>query len=122
MKNILPALCMVLLLTSCASVRVTHTDVATGASNPCAIYIRPFDVSDCVFTGRHHSAGELPIRKSLAPAEFSEILKEEMEKMAPAMVLKAGDVPDRGWLVEGSIDVVDAGHPGIRAEIGRAHV
>jgi len=116
MKNSLLALCLALLLTSCASVRVTHTDIATGATNPSAIYIRPFDVSDCTFIGRHHSPGELPIRKSLAPAEFSEALKEELEKMAPAVVLKDGDTPTSGWLVEGSLDLVDSGHPGIRAE------
>jgi len=117
MKNSLFVLCLALLLTSCAGVRVTHTDIATGATDPKAIYIRPFDVSDCTFIGRHHSPGELPIRKSLAPAEFSETLKEELEKMAPAMVLKEGDKPTTGWLVEGSIDEVDAGHPGTRLGI-----
>jgi len=116
MKHSLLALCLALFLTSCASVHVTHTDVATGATNPTAIYIRPFDVSDCTFIGRHHNPGELPIRKSLAPAEFSEALKEALEEMAPAMVLKPGDLPHSGWLVEGSLDLVDAGHPGTRAE------
>ena len=91
--------------------RVTHTDIATGAVNPSAIYLRPFDVSDCTFIGRNHSAGERPIRKSLAPAEFTEILKEQLEEIAPAVVLKDGDMPDSGWLVEGSLDLVDAGHP-----------
>jgi len=116
MKNSLLALCLALLLSSCAGVRVTHTDIATGAANPSAIYLRPFDVSDCTFIGRHHSIGELPIRKSLAPVEFTEILKEELEKMAPALVLKNGDTPDTGWLVEGSIDLVNSGRPGTRAE------
>jgi hypothetical protein len=109
------ALCLAMLLSSCAGVRVTHTDVATGATNPSAIYLRSFDASDSTFIGRHHSQGELAIRKSLAPAEFTEILKEELEKIAPALVLKPGDIPDNGWLVEGSIDKVDAGHPGTRA-------
>lgn len=118
MKHSLIALCSALLLTSCAGVRVTHTDIATGATQPSAIYIRPFDVSDCDFRGRHHSGGELAIRKSLAPAEFTEILKEELEKIAPALVLKNGDIPDSGWLVEGSLDEVNAGHPAERAEPG----
>ena len=116
MKHSLIALCSALLLTSCAGVRVTHTDIATGAVNPSAIYLRPFDVSDCTFIGRHHSVGERPIRKSLAPAEFTEILKEELEKLAPALVLKNGDTPETGWLVEGSLDLVNAGRPGTRAE------
>jgi len=114
MKYSLPALCLALLLTSCAGVRVTHTDIATGATNPKAIYLRPFDVSDCTFIGRHHSAGELPIRKSLAPAEFTEALKEEIEKIAPTAILKDGEKPEVGWLVEGSLDLVDSGHPGTR--------
>jgi hypothetical protein len=115
MKHTLLALCPVLLLTSCAGVRVTHTDIATGAVNPTAIYVRPFDASDCTFIGRHHTAGEVPIRKSLAPAEFTECLKEELEEMAPALVLKDGDKPNSGWLVEGSLDLVNSGHPGTRA-------
>jgi hypothetical protein len=115
MKHSLLALLLALFLTSCASVHVTHTDVATGAVNPTAIYVRPFDVSDCTFIGRHHNPGELPIRKSLAPTEFSEALKEELEEMAPAMVLKPGDMPTHGWLVEGSLDLVDSGHPGERS-------
>jgi hypothetical protein len=118
MKHSLLALCSALLLTSCAGVRVTHTDIATGAVNPSAIYIRPFDVSDCTFLGRHHSVGEEPIRKSLAPAEFAEALKEELEKMAPALVLKDGDMPESGWLVEGSLDLVDSGRPATRAMPG----
>jgi len=116
MKNSLLALCSALLLTSCAAVRVTHTDIATGATNPSAIYLRPFDVNDCTFVGRHHSLGERPIRKSLAPAEFTEILKEEAEKIAPAMVLKPGDTPENGWVMEGSLDEVNSGRPGTRAE------
>jgi hypothetical protein len=116
MKHSLLALLLALLLSSCASVRVTHTDIATGAVNPSAIYLRPFDVSDCTFVGRHHSGGERAIRKSLAPAEFTEILKEELEKLAPALVLKNGDMPVSGWLVEGSLDLVDSGRPGTRAE------
>jgi hypothetical protein len=115
MKYSLLALCLALLLTSCAEVRVTHTDIATGATDPKAIYLRPFDVSDCTFVGRHHSLGERPIRKSLAPAEFTEILKEQLEKMAPALVLKNGDTPDNGWLVEGSLDLVNSGRPGSRS-------
>jgi hypothetical protein len=116
MKHSLLALCLALLLTSCASVRVSHTDVASVVTvPPKAIYIRPFDVSDCNFIGRHHSAGELALRKSLAPAEFTESLKEELEEMAPAMVLKSTDIPQHGWLVEGSLDLVDAGNPGKRA-------
>ena len=116
MKNSLLALCLALLLTSCAGVRVSHTDIATGATNPSAIYLRPFDVNGCVFKGRHHSVGERPIRKSLAPAEFTEILKEELEKIAPALVLKDGDTAESGWLVEGSLDEVNSGRPGTRAE------
>jgi hypothetical protein len=114
MKYSLLALCPALLLTSCADVRITHTDVATGATHPSAIYIKPFDVSDCTFIGKSTSVGEAPIKKSLAPAVFSEDLKEQLEQIAPAMVLKAGDYPSNGWLVEGSLDLVDAGHPGER--------
>ncbi len=116
MKNILFALCSALLLSSCAGVKVSHTDVATGATNPRYIYIRPFDVTYTDFRGRHHSDGEKPIRRSLAPAEFSGILKEELEKIAPAMVLREDEVPPHtGWLVEGEFDLINSGSPIDRA-------
>ncbi len=115
MKKSLSSLCLALFLSSCAGVRVTHTDTATGATDPSAIYLRRFDVADCVFTGHHHSPGELPIRKSLAPAEFTGALKEELEKIAPSLVLKDGDTPEHGWLVEGSLDYINSGSPLVRA-------
>lgn len=120
MKNLLLALCsaLPLLLTSCAGVRVSHTDVATGATNPRSIYIRPFDVTYAKFKGWHHSSAEREIRRSLAPAEFANILKQELEKIAPAMVLKDDEVPRTGWLVEGDFEVVDAGQPTLRAAPG----
>lgn len=118
MKNILFAFCSALLLTSCAGVKVTHTDIATGTTSPRSIYIRPFEVSQADFRGRHHSLGETPIRRSLAPVEFANILKEELEQIAPAMVLADDDVPRTGWLVEGTLDLVNAGSPIARAVPG----
>ena len=50
MKYTLPALLAALLLTSCAGVRVTDTQVATGATDPDVIYIRPFQVEGAEFT------------------------------------------------------------------------
>lgn len=110
MKNSLLALSATLLLTSCAGVRVADTQVASGAVNPHAIYVRPFDISGTEFTG-HHSGGkgERPIRQSLAGREFADNLKQELEKLAPAMVIEHDEMPERGWLVEGSLDVVDGG-------------
>jgi len=115
MKNLLLAFCSAALLTSCAGVHVSHTDIATGATHPRSIYIRPFDVTYTEFRGRHHSDGEKPIRRSLAPAEFADDLKQELEKIAPAMVLNDDEAPRSGWLVEGDLAVVHAGTP-----IGRA--
>ena len=101
---------------SAGVMRRLKLDYATlAANNPRSIYIRPFDVTYTDFRGRHHSEGEKPIRRSLIPAEFGEDLKEELEKIAPAMVLKEDEFPRTGWLVEGDFDVVNAGSP-----IGRA--
>jgi hypothetical protein len=112
-----------LLLASCADVYVKQTEIATGATNPSAIYIRPFDVSQARFAGHHgDTPGEKAIRRSLAPAELAEALKEEFEKMAPSIVLKDDEVPPRqgGWLVEGYFDLVHAGSPAERALAGEA--
>ena len=131
MKNSLIALCSALLLASCADTtnpaRIVHTDIATGATNPKAIYIRPFDVTYTDYIG-HHSGGkgERPIRRSLAPAEFAENLREEVEKIAPAMVLKEDDIPPNvGWLITGDFELIDAGSPTRRAvslTAGRSHL
>ena len=118
-KSALLALATALLLTSCAGVTVKKTYVATGAANPRTIYIRPFDVTYTKFKGRHRGGvGERPIRQSLAGLTFAEILKEEVEKIAPAMVLSPGDLPTTGWVIEGELDIVHAGSPTLRTLSG----
>jgi hypothetical protein len=116
-KYTLPALCAALLFTSCAGVRVSDTQVAAVVTErPQAIYIRPFKVESTEYVGDHAGGpGERPIRHALAPAEFSNILKEELEKLAPARVLLDDEAATQGWLVEGTLEVVDAGNPTGRA-------
>src|SRR4029077_14604462 len=128
-----------LLLCSCADMYVTKTDVATagrrtaraidakdygskgvhmitdwgvGASNPTAIYIRPFCIDTAVFKGDEAlSDGEMPLRKAITPVEFAQDLKQQLEKIAAARILKDNERPRVGWLVEGQFDVVDGGSP-----------
>lgn len=126
-----------LLLCSCADMNVTKTDVSTpsggsapvdakdfksigvrvtncgvGATNPTAIYIRPFCIDTAVFEGdQANSEGEMPIRKALAPVELAEDLKQELERIAPARVIEEHQSPRVGWLVEGRFDRVDGGSP-----------
>jgi hypothetical protein len=126
-----------LLLCSCADMYVTKTDVATcssggaaidakdyassgvhmitcgvGAYDPRAIYIRPFCIDNAVFQGDvAASDGEMPIRKALTPVEFAQDLKEELERIAPARILKDSEAPRTGWLVEGNFTAVDGGSP-----------
>ncbi len=99
-------------LTGCAGVQVAKTDIATGATDPKAIYIRSY-ADEAQFLG-HQGGGEAPIRHSLAPATFSKALKEELEKMAPARVLANNERPTTGWLVESNLELVDAGNPNVR--------
>jgi Domain of unknown function (DUF4410) len=125
-------------LCGCADMFVTKTDVATaggrgatatdakdfdkgvhfvtncgvGAREPSAIYIRPFCIDTAIFKGDEAlTDGEMPIRKALTPVEFAEDLKEQLEKMAPARVLKEGEAPRVGWLVDGEFQLVDGGSP-----------
>ncbi|MEP6685646.1 MAG: BREX system ATP-binding domain-containing protein [Verrucomicrobiota bacterium] len=127
------------LFCSCADMHVTKTDVATaggaasgpvdtkdfgsqsihmvtncgvGATDPKAIYIRPFCIDTAVFKGdQANSEGEMPIRKALAPIELANDLKEQLEKIAPARILRDNQTPRVGWLVEGQFDLVDGGSP-----------
>jgi hypothetical protein len=127
------------LLCSCADMNVTKTDVATpggrsaaaidakdygskgvhmvtdcgvGASNPRAIYIRPFCIDTAVFKGDEaQTDGEMPIRKALTPVEFANDLKQQLEKIAPARILKDNESPRVGWLVDGEFELVDGGSP-----------
>src|SRR5437660_1169386 len=88
------------------------TNCGVGANNPRAIYIRPFCIDTAIFVGDEAaSAGEMPIRKALTPVEFAEDLKEELERIAPARILKPNESPRLGWLVEGHFDRVDGGSP-----------
>ena len=86
------------------------TNCGVGAYAPKAIYIRPFCIDTAVFTGdQTNSDGEMPIRKALTPVEFAGVLKEQLEKMAPARILKDNETPRTGWLVEGEFTLVDGG-------------
>lgn len=130
MKHTLLALGAVCAFTGCAGVQVTHTDIATGATNPKAIYVRSYIAENAPFKSNHGTSANRAIRRSLAPAEYSKALKEELEKMAPAMVLAEGEVPQTGWLVESELEYVSAGSPSARAVpiagtpggAGRSHV
>jgi hypothetical protein len=94
----------------CAGAKITHTDVATGAYKPKAIYVRSYIADNAPFNGHHGSSiGEHKIRKSLAPAALSKAVKEAMEKIAPAMVIDEDETPTTGWLVENDIDYASAG-------------
>src|SRR6266480_2537232 len=133
-------------LCSCANMTVTRTEVSTpgglalaptdakdfgsrgvhmttncgvGASNPSAIYIRPFCIDSAVFKGDEAaSSGEMPIRKALAPVEFANDLKEQLEKIAPARILKDTESPRTGWLVTGHFTLIDGGSPYARFFVG----
>lgn len=88
------------------------TNCGIGAHDPRAIYIRPFCIDTATFTGDEAaSAGEMPIRKALTPIEFAGDLKEQLEKLAPARILKDDETPRVGWLVEGQFTLVDGGSP-----------
>jgi hypothetical protein len=138
------ALLSSILLCSCADMYVTKTEIAGGSTRtttsdakdskgvymttnncgvgayaPKAIYIRPFCIDTAVFTGdQTHSDGEMPIRKALTPVEFAGVLKESLEKMAPARILKDNETPRTGWLVEGEFTLVDGGSAAGRALFG----
>lgn len=139
MKSLI-ALLASFLFCSCADMVVTKTDVAGGSSRstassdskdydsksgirmvtncgagayaPKAIYIRPFCIDTAVFKGdQTPSDGEMPIRKALTPIEFAGDLKESLELLAPARILKDNETPRTGWLVEGEFMLVDGGDP-----------
>jgi Domain of unknown function (DUF4410) len=86
------------------------TNCGVGAYGPKAIYIRPFCIDTAVFSGdQTNSDGEMPIRKALTPVEFAGTLKEQLEKLAPARILRDNETPRTGWLVEGEFTMVDGG-------------
>jgi hypothetical protein len=88
------------------------TNCGVGASGPKAIYIRPFCIDNAIFTGdQTASDGEMPIRKAIVPIQFAGDLKEQLEKLAPARILKDDETPRTGWLVEGEFTMVDGGSP-----------
>jgi hypothetical protein len=119
MKYTLLALGAACVFSGCAGAKISHTDIATGAINPKAIYIRSYIADNAPFHGHHgDSIGEHRVRRSLAPAAFSKALREEMEKMAPAMVLTDDETPTTGWLVESNLEYASAGSQELRAILG----
>jgi hypothetical protein len=95
------------------------TNCGVGAHYPIAIYIRPFCIDTARFEGDEAlTDGEMPIRKALVPVEFAEDLKQQLEKMAPVRVLKDGERPRVGWLVDGHFETIDGGNPYARFFLG----
>ena len=119
MKYTLLAVAAACAFYGCAGAKIAHTDIATGAYKPRAIYVRSYIADNAPFHGHHgDSYGEHKIRKSLAPAAFSRALRQEMEKLAPAMVIDNDETPTTGWLVESDIDYASAGSQTLRALFG----
>ena len=144
MKSFLAILASSFLLCSCADMYVTRSSVGgassggyvdskdfgsgsgihmrtcgVGAHDPKAIYIRPFCIDTASFVGDEtESDGEMPMRKALTPVSFAVTLKEQLEKIAPARVLKDNESPRVGWLVEGEFIAVDGGDPTARFFFG----
>jgi Domain of unknown function (DUF4410) len=82
-------------------------------------HFRPFCIDTAVFKGDEAASdGEMPIRKALTPIEFAGDLKEQLELLAPARILKDGETPRTGWLVEGEFTMVDGGSPTGRFFLG----
>ena len=95
-----------------SGIRMVTNNCGVGAYGPKAIYIRPFCIDTAIFKGDEAASdGEMPIRKALTPVEFAGDLKESLETLAPARILKADETPRTGWLVEGEFTLVDGGSP-----------
>lgn len=118
MKNHLLATAAAVCLSACAGTKVTNTVIATGATAPKAIYVRPFTIASGAFKGSHGGEGIKAIRESQAPNKFAKILKEELEKVAPASVISDDEDSDSGWIVDGAIELVNAGCAPARAVAG----
>ncbi|MDQ2919876.1 MAG: DUF2791 family P-loop domain-containing protein [Verrucomicrobiota bacterium] len=145
MKSLLAIFSSSLLLCSCADMYVTKSSVSgggsaasidtkdvgsvngvrlttncgVGAHDPSAIYIRPFCIDNATFIGDEAASdGEMPIRKALTPVSFAGSLKEQLEKIAPARILKSNETPRVGWLVDGEFTMVDGGSPTGRFFLG----
>jgi hypothetical protein len=103
-----------------SGVRMITANCGVGAYGPSAIYIRPFCIDTAVFKGDEaQTDGEFPIRKALTPVEFAQDLKEQLEKIAPARILKPNEAPRIGWLVDGEFRLVDGGSPAGRFLFGQ---
>jgi hypothetical protein len=118
MKHYLLATAAAVCLSACAGTKVTNTVIASSAHSPKAIYVRTFNVSDSAFRGSQGGAALKAIRQAQAPVKFANILKEEIEKLAPAAVLADDESPASGWVIDGDIEIVNAGCPTARAVAG----
>lgn len=116
MKYNLIALAATLVLSACAGTNVKNTHVASGALAPSAIYIRPFPVNE--LRGSNHGKAQQALTQAQTPHVFAQMLKQELEKIAPTVVLADHEVAPEGWLVEGEIELLDAGCPWARGIAG----
>jgi hypothetical protein len=118
MKHHLLATAAAVCLSACAGTKVTNTVIAAGATSPKTISVRPFNIADGAYRGSHGGAALRTIRESQAPAAFAQILKGELEKIAPTAVLADDETAEAGWVVDGDIELINAGNPWGRAIAG----
>lgn len=114
------ALIATVLLVSCAQTMLKKTYVSDAPINePRFIYIRPFSTAKMNYHGDFGMTdAERELRKGQAAVKFARILREEVSKIAPAMVIDQDEVAPEGWLIDGEIDLVDAGERVGRATFG----
>ncbi len=114
------ALFSILLLAACAQTMIKKTYVSEApVTEPRSIYIRPFSMAKTDFRGDFGMTdAERELRKGQAAVKFARILQEEVAKIAPAMVIAEDEVAPEGWLIDGEMDVVDAGDRVGRAILG----
>lgn len=108
-----------LLLASCAQTKIKTTYVSDApVDDPRSIYIRPFATENMTFAGDYGDTVSRDLREGQADVKFARILKQELAKLAPTMVLDDDEVAPEGWVIDGEFDVLDAGWRAGRAAAG----
>lgn len=113
------ALAASLFLTGCGSIHTAPlpSSEAKLTPNPPHIYIAPFDTSTGKWLVGREGMKLVDFKKDFQ-TNFTHVLQDRLQKLAPTEERWLDDLPDHGWLVTGQFITVYQGSRALRAAVG----
>jgi hypothetical protein len=115
----LAALVLPLLMTGCSSIDTAPMPSASVrlTPNPVHIYVAPFNTETAKWMVAREGTDLYDFKENFQ-TQFTHILVDRLNKLAPTEQRWVDDLPDHGWMVAGEFITVDQGSRFLRTAVG----